>query len=332
MDPIAVVDVDELSSFEIRPFDAFLCSASYERRCMSVPLGLNRAGVTIRKSVIVFNGNYEDAISENLVALRSIEANSSDCRIDTDDPILTSVCLYNEINGIYNRTRTPRRIGIDITTFTRESLLILLCCLWRVLEATDEVTLFYCRARQYDLAHEGGAKWLSRGIREVRSVIGFPGNLRPSRRSHLIVMAGFEDDRAVRLVAELEPTLVSVGIPDVTDGHAAEHNEVAEAKMRSISRVVGNAREFVFNAYDPFLCLETLRGEVMQVDGMNTILAPMNTKISTVGAGLVGRSMPDVQLCYAQAELYNLEAYSEPGNEVYVFRLPVDKVLAVGRA
>ncbi|MDE0040181.1 MAG: hypothetical protein OXU77_21865 [Gammaproteobacteria bacterium] len=330
MEKVDVLHVDELSSRQLGQFDAFVCSASYERRCLSVPCALREGEVPLGRTLVVFNGNYEDVVRLNLDTLRSLFVGTSDCTIDTGDPVATAIHLHREINEICTHVGTPRRIGVDITTFTRESLLIMLSCLWQVLEQSDEVVLFYCRALEYDSRHEGSAKWLSRGIREVRSVIGYPGNLRPSRRSHLVVLAGFEDDRALRLIAEVEPAVVSVGIPDEAGGHAADHSATADLKMRSIRRVVGDVREFRFNAYDPYGCFRSVGREVKRTSGMNTILAPMNTKISTVSAGMFAMVEPDVQLCYAQAELYNLDAYSEPGKDVYVFCLPLHEGVISG--
>ena len=40
------------------------------------------------------------------------------------------------------------------------------------------------------------AKWLSRGIGEVRSILGYSGTLKPSRSNLLIVIVGYEYERA----------------------------------------------------------------------------------------------------------------------------------------
>lgn len=45
---------------------------------------------------------------------------------------------------------------------------------------------------------------------------------------------------------------------------------------------------------------------------MNLVVAPMNSKISTLGAALAARVNPDIQLCYAPAVTYNFENYSKP--------------------
>lgn len=41
----------------------------------------------------------------------------------------------------------------------------------------------------------------------------------------------------------------------------------------------------------------------------NTIIAPMNNKISTIAAGLASIENTDIQLCYASVKLYNKAGY-----------------------
>jgi hypothetical protein len=47
----------------------------------------------------------------------------------------------------------------------------------------------------------------------------------------------------------------------------------------------------------------------------------MNTKISTVGAALAAIKQESIQLCYAQANIYNVERYSAVSDEVFIFEL-----------
>ena len=54
---------------------------------------------------------------------------------------------------------------------------------------------------------------------------------------------------------------------------------------------------------------------------MNTVMAAMNTKISTLAVGLYALQNPEVQVSYAQADVYNYERYSEAADDVYVFNM-----------
>ena len=57
------------------------------------------------------------------------------------------------------------------------------------------------------------------------------------------------------------------------------------------------------------------------VSGHNALIAPMNTKISTVGAALLAMEDDTIQLCYATAHQYNEKGYSTPGQECYYFNV-----------
>ena len=67
--------------------------------------------------------------------------------------------------------------------------------------------------------------------------------------------------------------------------------------------------------------METIRGIVDREKQMNTVLAAMNTKMSTVAAGVFALHNPEVQISYAQAEVYNYDQYSTAADDVYVFSL-----------
>ena len=80
-----------------------------------------------------------------------------------------------------------------------------------------------------------------------------------------------------------------------------------------------NIIPFTFSCTDSDKTLEELRRQVAVVPGHNVLIAPMNTKISTVGAALLAMEDESIQLCYATAHKYNMTHYSTPGDECYYF-------------
>ena len=50
----------------------------------------------------------------------------------------------------------------------------------------------------------------------------------------------------------------------------------------------------------------------------NNILAPMNTKLSTIACALASLECLPLQICYAQPLQYNYENYSKAGNTCYL--------------
>ena len=301
--------------------DALICSASFEDRCLTVPNKFSYLASSVRSVIVAWNVNYLSAVGENRQRLLDMFPHSVNCELDADDPLVTADRFMQCLRDVFGDGNTPKRIGIDITAFTKESLLILLRCLLKVMKREDSVIGLYNRASSYE-GVEKKDRWLSRGVREIRSVLGYPGNFRPTRRTHLVLLAGFEDDRALRLTAELEPSVLSLGTPDPKKGHAHEHNTTMQSrKARWLSHLGSEVREFYFDGYSLDKCVESIRLAVGQESSMNTILAPMNTKISTVATGIFALGNPDVQITYAQADVYNYDRYSSPADEVYVFDL-----------
>ena len=297
----------------------FVCSASFEERSIAVSSALRHA----YRCLIAYNEDYYRVLSDNLSVLKRFFPGATMCKMSAEDPVQTTDAIVHGIDSVWPTAidQDVVHIGVDITTFTRESLLILMKYIWSKMSPKHKLVLYYNQAREYAIGATDAEKWLSRGIREVRSVLGYPGRLLPSRENHLIVLTGFEDRRALALVTECDPYRLSLGVTDAADRDTARHQAVNEERRRLIQNQFGPARYFSFGGYDPAKAERGILEEIGKCGPTNTILAPMNTKLSTVGAALVGCRCPDVQLCYAQAEVYNIVQYSAPSEYVYVVSL-----------
>lgn len=298
--------------------DLFICSASFESRCLSIAKWLNRD--RIRHVLIAKNEKFFEEVGANLHILRSwFPNNSSIVEVDSDNPLSTTENIVGAIQS--RREDHPQRVVIDISTFTHEALLILFYVCNSGLGPSSTVEFLYSPASEYSIGDEPAAKWLSRGIVEVRSVMGYPGGFSPSRATHLVVLAGFEDYRTLNLIRELEPSLVSIGFGDSTEIGTEPHQATNEMKVQRLRSFLGNVQDFVFSCYDPSSAEGTIREVISKEGEYNTIVAPMNTKISTLGAGMAALKDESVQICYAQADMYNYTSYSRPGDEFYISRI-----------
>lgn len=56
-------------------------------------------------------------------------------------------------------------------------------------------------------------------------------------------------------------------------------------------------------------------------DEYNIIIAPLNNKISTLGVAFAGLEQEEIQICYASANHYNIENYSEAFDYFYYYKL-----------
>ena len=72
-------------------------------------------------------------------------------------------------------------------------------------EYLGDIYVSYIGAKEYSVNEKNeDDKWLSKGIKEIRTVIGYPGFSDPTKDNHLLILFGFESDRTKRLINEFE--------------------------------------------------------------------------------------------------------------------------------
>jgi len=259
-----------------------------------------------------------DSQSEYLLSRFGL--NSSMVPLNREKPLKTADSLQLALASCAREL--PQTYLVDITTFTHEALLILLRLLQLRLKPADSVTFVYTAASEYSVGDKEENKWLSKGIGEIRSVLGYPGKVLPTQKSHLVILAGFESERAERFIEEYEPNVLSIGLGAPDSSTSPAHASVSKAMH---SRIVAQHKDgvtFLFSCSDPMRTVTAIQDRIRQVPGHNVLIAPMNTKISTIGAALVAFDDDSVQLCYATAHQYNETNYSKPDTNCYLFTVP----------
>jgi hypothetical protein len=192
-----------------------------------------------------------------------------------------------------------------------------------MLKKKDEIYLLYVSAADYSIGDNKEDKWLSKGVAEVRTVLGYTGDITPSKKMHLIVLVGFEYQRASRLIEILEPSCLSLGHGVVQSATDEKHIAAQEFFYDLLSKMMmrhGTVDKFEFYCNDPEESKKSILVQSSKYSDHNVIIAPMNTKLSTVGAALASFENSEIQVCYAQADYYNYHKYSLPGNSCYMFQ------------
>jgi hypothetical protein len=303
-------DLDEKLEGHI---DVLICSVSYERRCRSVADNIDPK--RIKHALIAENKNHREFHGDNAEYLCDrFSPSFKHVMLDRSDPLKTADELQAALESCIGTE--SKRIVVDITTFTRESLLILFMLLQERFAQTN-VRYVYARARDYDPGVPEEKKWLSKGVGEVRSVLGYPGELLPSRKLHFIILAGREHERAAELIRSYEPSVVSLGCAART-----EHDrDPGKSGFQQVKAVFSTASQFTFDCLDPLRTKAAIADQVALRQDFNVIIAPLHTKLSTLGAGLTALENPKLQLCYAQPIIYNYENYSRPGDQFFLFQI-----------
>jgi hypothetical protein len=313
----ARVKLSDLNSSIEWPLDFFICSASFEARCRSIAdhLDMNR----FRCALVAENENHK-ALHQDQMAylLGKLGAKARPVMLDTTNPLKTADSFLRALDA----SGIPPDSGVllDVTTFTHEAVLILFK-LVRSRFPPNRIRYVYSSAREYSVGDPIEKKWLSQGVGEIRSVLGYPGEFLPSKKLHLVALVGFEHDRVLELIRNYEPALISLGYATSDQPDSDKHLAVNKQRFQMVKSICGGAKEFTFPCYDPLGTKAAIQQQIKLEPGLNVVVAGLNTKASTLGVGLAGVHNPRIQLCYAQAVIYNHRNYSEPGDYFYQYKL-----------
>lgn len=311
------IRVSEVPTAVPSHIDLFVCAASFEDRSTSIPLALDpkavgTALVSASASVARYSRKHEKRIREHFGSRTRTSMHSGAGPLTFADSIRITL---GEIDP-----QTVSTVLADVTTFTRESLLILLKMLREWVHADTKICVAYTGAERYET---GRRQWLSADYRDVRSVLGYPGELNPTQNLHLIVLLGFEVERAARAIRAFEPSILSIGHGDEEHSISPELYRRNMELFARLATIRPSVNRFTLSLDDPFRAAEEISRYAGEFRDYNTVVVPMNTKLSTVGAAISVWRDPRVQLAYVAAKKYNVSGYSRPGEFAHVFELPV---------
>lgn len=274
---------------------------SFEERSLVVPDLLVGAG--LRRWLCILNEDIETDIGEVReraaaiavaagIEIEFLNASKRDPVILADSMVHVAKTVSADLTWI-----------ADITTMTHEMLLVMVAASDEIIPIWEDLTIVYNVAAQYSGNDETHSKWISRGIREVRSVIGYPGSWSPGEPTTLVALPGFDAERMRRLVEDVEPDRLIVGIACPSgDRHpwSAEKNRLIAERLLATR----DGHTFDYPALNPLAAVDAVLREVDPISG-NILLAPLNSKISTVAVAGLARRRTAWQVCYAPAIIYN---------------------------
>ena len=220
----------------------------------------------------------------------------------------------NVLNLLPEKSLINKSIVFDISTFTRESLLIIFKYLNLVKGICKSVHLLYRAANT--------SKNLSNGLLDVRSIIGYMGELEHAKPIHLIVLSGFEQERAKSMIEQIEPQYITIAYGSKSCSISEGLYDTNKALTQQLISYYSNENIdfFEHSLIDPIDTKNTLLNYLSKYGDRNFVVAPLNNKISTIGVGMAAIERKDIQVCYSQMGSYNFN-YSEARDEVYIFEI-----------
>ena len=104
-------------------------------------------------------------------------------------------------------------------------------------------------------------------------------------------------------------------------------NDIACTKFEEVKSKYQNliVQEFEFSCTDIGITTSVLNKIIAENEDYNIVISPLNNKISTIAAAIVGLKNEDVQICYASANQYNIDSQVTSSN--YFLRYDLNSFL-----
>jgi hypothetical protein len=314
---------DEFSDFT----GVLLIGLGFDQRCLTVLSNFPRKGT--EEVIGISNVGWSEQNKQNIEKFREL-VNSNNSVVGQDAKNIIEVADELSLKLAAIITESSAELLIDITSLSHE-LLVLLLGILHELGGLKRTTLMYVGATAYSTNTESNSMWLSRGVKDVRSILGFPGTMLPSKKLHLIILIGFEVERASEVILRYEPSSMSIGLgakgQSISDSHQSKNKEFFDGITEFASSQDYGTDEvfhFSFSCISPIETKNQLLSHINNLGGFsqkNLVVCPLNTKLSTVGVVLAAIEHPEIQICYAEPEGYNTEGYASPGKEVTIVAL-----------
>jgi hypothetical protein len=313
------INISELPNEVNIEKSAFLCCSSFEERSIIIPAFFSKQNF---KEIFIFkNENLHPNIDKNALLINGYYNNASISCTKTDVPLLTASKIKEVVSSLV--MKEIKNIVIDVTTFTHEMLLILLMIIYKNINCFNCVQCLYLGAKDYSINEKTEEKWLSKGCKRIRTVIGYPGKLTPGIPICLTVLVGFEHERALIMIEDIDPEYLVLGKGLPSDKSLT--NPSHKAPMLYFQKILDDliTRRSGTSSFD-FSCSELestyniIKKEIQNRPDANHIIVPLNTKISTLAAGIIALESTSIQICYSEPETYNFDGYSLSDEKVTI--------------
>lgn len=282
--------------------DLFICSASFEERCLSSPTLMGVDFLT--KYAVIFNVDdplYKKQVEKNMFRLQT------ELRKKTTEGIFVISCQReNPVEGIQQMAAILKEcklnmdggpyITVDISGFTKIYLLELL----RFLVTERELGM----PRLLHTTQRYLPTRLTRGIQQITTIPNYFGSPAMDKETALVIFLGFEPERALAIWKQYNPvkTIALItnppraGNPDYLK-YARQNNADLLAKPSVEVRDIP-----ADNPYAVKMVLDAIYEETK--DSFNMVVGPFGTKPQVVGLFLFCKEHRKVQVIYSFPATY----------------------------
>ena len=307
--------IDQYADSEI---DLFISGISLEDRCSRGWDILKEKGIKVKNKIILyFNEVIEGAQQKGMQNAEKhfddlFEMQPADCKLHVN--------IYDEVSGLIEFEKCFRGISqefkdknvvIDFSVMVKPYIFILLKYLFYI-KKIERMYLLYTEPASY---HKSKAKislkdgdYFTKGSTKTAEIPSYSGSENLTKKAALIVLLGFEGERAAEVVRAVEP---DVTIP--INGFPAYRPEFKDISIISNEELLRESEIFKNLDYapanDPFETRNVLEKIYSKYSNRyNISTAPLGTKPMALGSCLFALQHADCRIIYPYPMEYNLKA------------------------
>jgi hypothetical protein len=205
--------------------------------------------------------------------------------------------VWNTLRLTFSDARIAgKNILLDVSTMPREVIWWSL----KFLQAIEcNVDFVYHRPGSYS------PDWLTRDTGEPRLVYQCSGISRLGQPTGLLLLSGFDLDRARRMIQYFEPSLILLGIQT---GHQFDNQVKNIDPSKSLGARTSLAKTFDVDAFGPDWGFQsTLDAVHPHLKSHNIIAASLGPKVSALSLFRLHSNYPEIALSYAPSRQFNPE-------------------------
>ena len=303
-----------------KPDDLYISCISYEPRTTGALRKLSN-DYSVNRGLFLINKNFEKFknVEDNRKFIKNQISRSSICsekdclHLHTliDNPIGAIIEIDKIIKNHFD-THTRLNVTLDMTTFQRGQLLAIIYYL-RHLPNIDTLRVLYMSPQKY-------GDWLTQGYKYSTVPPFFEGPSTFEKQTALFILTGFEFNRTLSMIDDIEPAAVILGRPE--PGTSEEFKDISENiidRLRKTRNVVTKINDI--SARNPFLCKAQFE-EVLETYSpfFDFFVAVMGTKLQILGIYLAYeacKQKPTFRIIYPTPQIYNIGNYSSGFRDVY---------------
>ena len=303
--------------------DLFITGISSEERCPKGWQMLKEEDIKIKNKVIfyfkeVIKGFKQEGVENPQEYFDTLfDIGSGDCKL--------TVSLYDEITGLMELEKylnesfselKVKKIVIDFSIMIKPYIFVLLKYL--LCERNmEKIYLLYTEPASYHKLklkkvpknnNQEDSEYFTKGTVKIGEVPTYSGKRELTKKSALVVLLGFEGERAVQVFNEVSPDLT---IP--VNGFPAYRPEFKDLSILSNEELLKDSeimKELTYApANDPFETKKTLE-EIYSKhsDNYNISVSPLGTKPMAIGSCLFALEHSDIRIIYPYPIEYNIKS------------------------